>query len=271
MTGMRSLHLRHDPKAFWVEYWKQCDVDPPQFIDLDIYPIFPTLKYLGKADRILECGFGGGRVIRHLLNNGYQDVVGIDFDKGAAFRLKAAQEANLQVGDVCALPYKDGAFDVSMAFGVLCGLEHGLRKGMLELIRVTRPGGIVIVSLMVDNCARRIQSLLNRVSGDARRWSLNFYAWMDSDEGWRDYLRSFSLTVLERAYMISRYNFYYWTPFLRRQATKLDPAIARVCDRAYALNFAGEIAFQMTKRFLPRHFSGAALYVCRTDAGNASN
>ena len=57
---MKSLYLRHDPGTFWADYWKQANVDPPQFIDLDIYPIYPTIKHLKKEPVQMKrvCPFG---------------------------------------------------------------------------------------------------------------------------------------------------------------------------------------------------------------------
>src|SRR4051812_5842761 len=102
---MQPLYLRYDRKAFWKEYWEGVEVDPPTFLDLDIYPIHPTLKYLNRDDAILECGFGGGRVIRHLVNTGYRNVYGAEYDAGAALRLLKAQPSRLCVADVCRLPF----------------------------------------------------------------------------------------------------------------------------------------------------------------------
>ncbi|MCC7487982.1 MAG: class I SAM-dependent methyltransferase [Burkholderiales bacterium] len=260
---MRALRLRHDPASFWAEYWKDVEVDPPRFVDLDIYPIHPTIDYLKRSDRILECGFGAGRVVRHLCNDGYTGVVGVEYDRGAARRVNAVQPCALSVGDIRSLAFRDATFDVSMAFGVLGGLRGHTAHALLELIRVTRPGGLVIVSLMLDNAARRLQKWMNRASPASRRHPLTFYAWMDSDRGWRSYLESFGLAVQERSYMVSRYNFYYWTPFLRKAGVPFDHARARVCDREFRLNVLGEALFRLSKRFAPAALAGAALYVCR--------
>jgi SAM-dependent methyltransferase len=264
---MKPFYLRHDPASFWAEYWKEAKVDPPHFIDLDIYPIHPTIKHLDQADSILECGFGGGRVIRHLLNNGFNNVVGVEYDLGAAIRLNAAQPANTHVGDVRALAFRDATFDASMAFGVLGGLHHDTDRALHELIRVTKPGGLVIVSLMIDNVARQLQALINRLNPGNKKYASNFYAWMDTDQGWRKYLQDLGLHVIERSYMVSRYNFYYWTSLLRKRNFKFDHAYARVCDRGFALNPFGEFIFRLTKSIAPQQFAGAALYVCRTSHG----
>ncbi|TMG80045.1 MAG: class I SAM-dependent methyltransferase [Betaproteobacteria bacterium] len=264
---MKALRLRYDAAAFWKEYWQKVDVDPPEFIDLDIYPIYPTIKYVKKTDRILECGFGGGRVVRHLVNHEFAGVVGVEYDFGAAARLRAAQPAPLSVADVRRLPFANGTFDVSMAFGVVSGLQHDISPAITELGRVTRPGGHVIVSVMVDNVARRLQLLVNRVSRAARNHPLSFYAWMDTIDGWQDYLRTFGLDPIERSLMTSRYNIYYWSPLLRDRRKKFDHKLARVKDSEFPLNRAGEWIHRMTTVWCPSALAGAVLFVCRKRAG----
>lgn len=257
---MRPLYLRYDASGFWEEYWKNAPVDPPRFIDLDIYPIHPALDYLRPEDRVLECGFGGGRVIRHLANTGFRKVVGIEYDRGAAKRLREAERLALVVGDVRTLPFRDASFDATLAFGLLGGLHRQLHDGVREVIRVTTAGGLVVVSLMLDNLARKLQALFSFCrSGPPRA----FYAWRGTQREWERLLTESGLQILERAYMHSRHNFYQWAPFLRKHAVTLDQARARVCDRAYPLNAVGEALFRVTRRFFPVSFAGACTFVCR--------
>lgn len=262
---MRSLYLRYDREAFWRNYWAEVQVDPPLFKDLDIYPIHPTLKHLKKDDAILECGFGGGRVVRHLVNTGFSNVVGAEYDVAAALRLNAVQSLNLCAGDVCRLPFRSATFDAVMAFGVLGGLQGVISDALEELVRVTRRGGLVIASFMLGNLARTLQLVLNRMAPGNARFPLEFYAWTDSVEGWTAYLRRFGLKVIDRSLMVSRYNFYYWTPFLRARGATFDHALARVSDREFRLNSLGEAVFRITRRVAPRQFAGAALFVCTSE------
>lgn len=68
---MEALYLKYNETKFWENYWEEFQVDYEEFTDLNIYPIDITLNNIQKSDRILECGFGGGRVIRHLHKNGF--------------------------------------------------------------------------------------------------------------------------------------------------------------------------------------------------------
>ena len=60
----------------------------------------------------------------------------------------ANQEATFSVGDIFSMPLPDDAFDVVFNAGVL---EHfdfaGRRAALLEMLRVTKPGGIVLAAV----------------------------------------------------------------------------------------------------------------------------
>lgn len=257
---MKPLYVRHDPSTFWEEYWRNASVDPPRFVDRDIYPIHPTIKHLNPAGRILECGFGGGRVIRHLANSGYVNVVGLEYDRSVTFRLREVQKLSLTVGDVRALPFRTEVFDATLAFGLLGTLERDFNAGLKELIRVTATHGVLAVSLMLDNLARRCQSLLSRWSAGP---PMHFYAWTHTEQGWQRLLEGSGLEIVERAHAVSRYNFYHWTPFFRKKGVAFDQAQARVCDRAFQLNRVGEALFLLSSRLFPSWCAAGCLYICR--------
>ncbi len=100
---------------------------------------------------ILDVATGTADVALALLRLRPHRIVGVDIApkmieharrKVAAARPQAPIE--LRVADAEALPFDDGAFDaVTVAFGVR-NFEN-LRKGLGEMLRVTRPGGVVAV------------------------------------------------------------------------------------------------------------------------------
>jgi ubiquinone/menaquinone biosynthesis C-methylase UbiE len=62
------------------------------------------------------------------------------------------------VGQLEALPYADGSFDVTLAMGVL---EYAdVRAAITEISRVTRPGGLVVVTMLNPLSAYRITEWL---------------------------------------------------------------------------------------------------------------
>lgn len=99
--------------------------------------------------RVLEVCCGAGRITSHLVREGNR-VVGLDFNRHC---LEVARERDgalveYVLGDATALPFADGAFDIT------CCLENGFGvlfahapPTLVQMIRVTRPGGRVIVGL----------------------------------------------------------------------------------------------------------------------------
>lgn len=104
-----------------------------------------------RGDRVLDCATGTGDLAiefkRAVGTEGV--VVGTDFSPGmlAPAPAKAAKlglDIKFEQADVTQLPYTDSSFDISsISFGIR-NVEDPV-KGLSELARVVRPGGIVMV------------------------------------------------------------------------------------------------------------------------------
>lgn len=97
------------------------------------------------SERVLDAGCGRGTLARVLAPH-VAEVVGVDQDESALASARDGAPANVTfvAGDVTALPFAYGAFDIAVCRGVL----HHVRRPELvvsELARVTRPGGVVLV------------------------------------------------------------------------------------------------------------------------------
>ncbi len=88
------------------------------------------------GERVLDAGCGTGIYTRRLLAAG-ATATGLDGDSQmlAAACLRAPS-ATLVEGDVTALPFADGTFDLSLAVTLLCFVEHP-QRAVEELVRVT--------------------------------------------------------------------------------------------------------------------------------------
>ena len=109
------------------------------------------LAALYPGQRLLDVGCGPGTITIDLAARVTPGtVVGLDRSEAvvelARDAARAAGVANLefQVGDVYALPFADGSFDVVHAHQLLQHLTDPI-AALRELKRVTRPGGIVAV------------------------------------------------------------------------------------------------------------------------------
>jgi ubiquinone/menaquinone biosynthesis C-methylase UbiE len=104
-----------------------------------------ALPPLTGDERALDAGCGTGALACALAPR-VAEVVGVDSDERYVETARTAcpENCTFVVGDVAALPFAYGEFDLSGSLRVL----HHVRRPELvvsELARVTRPGGIVLV------------------------------------------------------------------------------------------------------------------------------
>jgi SAM-dependent methyltransferase len=105
-----------------------------------------------RRGRALDVGCGGGFYLEELARRGFA-AEGLDSSPGMLGRCRArlargglGRRVRLAHGDVEALPFEDGRFDLVLAMGLLGYLvrdEHALA----EMRRVLRPGGYVMINL----------------------------------------------------------------------------------------------------------------------------
>lgn len=101
------------------------------------------LPATGSAARILDAGCGTGSNLRHMAVRGRG--FGVDLSPEAV-RLARGRGAITTRASVLALPFRDTTFDLVTSFDVLYHAWVGDdRAAVRELVRVTRPGGLVLV------------------------------------------------------------------------------------------------------------------------------
>lgn len=141
--------------------------------------------YVGKS--VLEVGCGTGDYALWYATHGAAEVTGVDLSDGS---LAAAEQKKHTHGvenisflkqDVLQLPFPDANFNYSYSVGVLHHTGDPFR-GFREMVRVTKPGGIVIVSLYntysryLLNLRQRICKALGGDDIDARvRWGKRLF------------------------------------------------------------------------------------------------
>ena len=102
-----------------------------------------SLPPVHAGDCVLETGCGNGSTLHPLLALGCR-AVGIDIAQEA---VRMAGPRDAVAGDIRCLPFRDGVFDAVICRHVLGHLnEAGRSAGAAELLRVTRPGGVIYFS-----------------------------------------------------------------------------------------------------------------------------
>ena len=94
----------------------------------------------GEGRSVLEAGCGTGLILERLEEK-YPATIGMDLSMGMLARTRDRGLKVLQA-DITALPFRDGAFDLTCSFKVLPHVEDA-ERALGELARVTRPGGYI--------------------------------------------------------------------------------------------------------------------------------
>jgi ubiquinone/menaquinone biosynthesis C-methylase UbiE len=133
--------------------------------------------------RVLEVGCGAGLATVALAEHGFA-VEAVDTVRAMLLTTRAraasatvARRISVIQASVNHLPYGDNQFGLVVAIGVLPWLDC-MRKAVTEIIRVTKPGGNLIVN--VDNAWRLHELLdprLHPVHAPVRRYLRNVFEW----------------------------------------------------------------------------------------------
>jgi len=118
------------------------------------------LKLAPRKGRILEVGCGTGRLLIELSRKGYT-VDGVDASPGMLSKLQEKFEntelpLNFYVSESAKMPFKDGSYNFVYSIRLLNqteSIEYALNT-IKEMIRVTRPGGYILVEFVNSNRPR---------------------------------------------------------------------------------------------------------------------
>ena len=143
-------------------------------------------RYINQGDNVLDVGCANGySTFQQLKSRAPNSIVGLDYAKSmieaaneAKCRLGLKEEVKFMEGDVCALPFDTGSFDVAYTTRVLINLPTWEKQiqGIAECIRVVRPGGKIVFSegfwepLVLLNAMRALTQLPPLVEHDFNRY-----------------------------------------------------------------------------------------------------
>jgi len=217
-----------------------------------------TLLGWGRAlapGRVLDVATGGGHtalafagVARHVTAYDLTEPMlraarGLVRGRGVA--------AEFVAGDVAALPFRDGAFDV-----VTCRIaaHHfaDVAGAVREVRRVLRPGGSFLLQDILGHDDAAAAAFVTEV--ERRRDPTHVRAYRAVE--WKAFLRAAGLTVMDTAVVTKRRPWEEWTtrtrmtPDARRDLDAFVRAAPEACRAAFEFRLAGERVESFTDRML---------------------
>ncbi len=147
--------------SHWTRIWEQ-EGGPQGRMDKvlrqDEYRLMaPHLARLTKGSRILDGGCGLGDWVLALGQQGFRPI-GLDIsDKTIAQLKEHFPEAEFRSGDIRQTSFGDGELDAYFSWGVFEHFEAGPQDCIREAHRVLKPGGMLFVSVPMDNLRHAIR------------------------------------------------------------------------------------------------------------------
>ena len=101
---------------------------------------------LSRDARILDVGTGTGANLRMLRDLKLEHVTGLDSDELAIQFCASKGLGKGQIGDICAMPFEPGVFDLVIATDVIEHVDDD-RAALGEIVRVLNEGGKVLITV----------------------------------------------------------------------------------------------------------------------------
>ena len=151
-----------------IDYWKKILKDPPEAYKNLFKQEREILKEnIKTGNSVLDIGCGDGRNILSIVDI-TKNIIGVDIDikavRAARKNLKENPEVYIIQGSVFELPFVSNVFDVSIFLMTLVNLKDKKLDALLEIKRVTKEGGKIILSVYSEK-AKRVRLLAYRQIG----------------------------------------------------------------------------------------------------------
>ena len=143
---------------FWENIWSR-DITPDYYRPFQAGSLFDFEKmfkrHLPKDKKILEAGCGTAQLVVALRSNGY-NCMGLDYAINALRRARQiVGPLPLVAGDLMAICVSDSSFDAVISIGVVEHHISGPEVFLQELLRVLKPGGLLMISVPYFNPLRQ--------------------------------------------------------------------------------------------------------------------
>jgi SAM-dependent methyltransferase len=188
-------------------------------------------KYIDDDGQVLEAGCGLGGWLHYISSSG-RHVVGIDFIHTCLEKLKKElTKACVATSDVACLPFKSGSFTYVVSFGVLEHLEDNLEEALDELVRVTKDGGVLFLSVPYRSLVfwrYRVRNLRRR-GGNPEG---HFFQYFITRREFRSIMENRNLQILEHVPYGNEITLFYNFGIFRKDREKWNYEI-NTCGRVF--------------------------------------
>jgi SAM-dependent methyltransferase len=142
-------------EKYWTGVWEQEGGPQGQVGRIsrkDEYRVMaPYMAELSRGARVLDGGCGLGDWTLAFAREGFS-VVGLDLSRKTVEQLRARfAEAKFIDGDIRHTDFPDACFDAYFSWGVFEHFESGMQDCVREAFRILKPGGMLFVSVPLDN------------------------------------------------------------------------------------------------------------------------
>lgn len=159
--------------------WERLEANPPNVVNFHVHRWYLE-RYIREGDGVLEAGAGAGRFTIELARLGARITVGdispmqltLNREKVAAAGREASVVARELLDIVDLSRFSSGRFDATVCYGgAISYLFDQADAGLGELLRVTKPGGYVLFSVM--SLAGTLRRYLAGIPEDVRERGLD--------------------------------------------------------------------------------------------------
>lgn len=105
------------------------------------------------GDRLFEAGCGSGAFLAEVAAYRRVTLAGVDFAENLVAIARSQLQGDFQVADITnLLTIESGSYDKVLSHGVFLYLdsEDAARRAVLEMVRITRPGGTIYIGIVND-------------------------------------------------------------------------------------------------------------------------
>jgi SAM-dependent methyltransferase len=160
------------------EYWNTAGTQKPFAHPLNLRSV---RQWVSDESCILDYGCGYGRVLGELFNEGYENLIGLDFSPAMIAAARAQYpEITFEVVESSTIPLPDASVDGVLLFSVLTCIptNEGQRALLREVHRVLSRGGLLYIS---DLWLQEDERNLTRYARDEQKYGV--YGVFDLPEG----------------------------------------------------------------------------------------